>query len=57
VAGADYIGAGWPISTSGGNKRFCSLADAVVKTDSNTVTTEPTLADCSSGGSMGPLSN
>jgi type IV pilus assembly protein PilA len=56
-AGADYLSTGYPISTSGGNKRFCSLADAVVKTDSLTVTTPPVLADCNTGGSMKALSN
>jgi len=57
VAGADYFASTYPISTSGGNKRFCSLADAVVKTDSNTVTTPPALADCNAGGTMKALSN
>jgi prepilin-type N-terminal cleavage/methylation domain-containing protein len=46
AAGADYRAFAFPVSTSGGNKRFCSLPDAVVKTDSLTVTTAPTLADC-----------
>jgi type IV pilus assembly protein PilA len=46
TAGADYLAVGYPISTSGGNKRFCSQPDAVVKTDSLTVTTAPTLAAC-----------
>src|SRR5215510_12630238 len=27
IAGADYFASAYPISTSGGNKRFCSLAD------------------------------
>jgi prepilin-type N-terminal cleavage/methylation domain-containing protein len=58
VAGADYFAWAHPISTSGGNKRFCSLADAVVKTDSLTVTANPALADCTPpNGSMTALSN
>ena len=55
VIGADYLTIAYPQSTSGGNKRFCSLADAVVKTDSTTVTTPPTLADCKN--TMKALSN
>jgi prepilin-type N-terminal cleavage/methylation domain-containing protein len=57
AAGADYFAAGWPLSTSGGNKRFCALADAVVKTDSVTVTTAPVVADCQTAGTMKALSN
>jgi type IV pilus assembly protein PilA len=57
VAGADYFASAYPISTSGGNKRFCSLADAVVKTDSLNVTTAPAVADCNVGGTMTALSN
>ena len=57
AAGADYFASGWPVSTAGGNKRFCALTDAVVKFDTLTVTTQPTVANCSSGGSMNPLSN
>jgi len=57
VAGADYLAIAYPQSTSGGNKRFCALADAVVKTDSVTVTAAPVLADCKTGGSMGALAN
>jgi prepilin-type N-terminal cleavage/methylation domain-containing protein len=57
VAGADYFAWGRPISTSGGNKRFCSLADAVVKTDSVNVTANPALADCNAGGTMKALAN
>jgi prepilin-type N-terminal cleavage/methylation domain-containing protein len=57
AAGADYLAISYPISTSGGNKRFCSLADAVVKTDSVNVTTAPALADCNAGGTMTALSN
>src|SRR5260221_3429079 len=44
--GADYYAVAYPLSTSGGNKRFCSLADAVVRSDSTTVTTIPAVADC-----------
>src|SRR5438270_12293851 len=55
AAGADYLSIAFPQSTSGGNKRFCSLADAVVKTDSTTVTTAPVLADCKN--TMTALSN
>jgi type IV pilus assembly protein PilA len=57
AAGADYFVSAWPVSTAGGNKRFCSLTDAVVKFDSLTVTTAPAVADCSTGGTMSPLSN
>jgi type IV pilus assembly protein PilA len=57
VAGADYFAGAWPISAAGGNKRFCSLTDAVVKFDTTTVTTQPTVASCSTGGTMAPLSN
>jgi prepilin-type N-terminal cleavage/methylation domain-containing protein len=58
VAGADYFAWAHPISTAGGNKRFCSLADAVVKFDSLTVTTAPALADCTPpAGSLTALSN
>ena len=46
AAGADYRAYAFPVSTSGGGKRYCSLPDAVVKTDSANVTTAPTLADC-----------
>ena len=44
--GADYLAFGYPISTSGGNKRYCSQPDAVVKFDSLTVTTAPDLTAC-----------
>jgi len=57
VANADYFIGAWPVSSAGGNKRFCSLTDAVVKTDSVTVTTAPVVADCSTGGTMKALSN
>ena len=58
VAGADYFIGGWPVSSAGGNKRFCSLTDAVVKTDTITaITTQPALADCKTGGTMAALSN
>jgi type IV pilus assembly protein PilA len=58
VAGADYFASAWPISSAGGNKRFCSLTDAVVKTDTiATITTPPVLADCLAGGTMAALSN
>lgn len=57
AAGADYFIGAWPVSSAGGSKRFCSLTDAVVKTDSVTVTTQPVLADCNTGGSMKALSN
>jgi len=47
TVGADYMAVAAPLSTSGGNKRFCSLADAVVRTDSTApVTTMPAAADC-----------
>jgi prepilin-type N-terminal cleavage/methylation domain-containing protein len=46
AAGTDYYAVASPLSTSSGNKRFCSLPDAVVRTDSLTVVTPPTLAAC-----------
>jgi hypothetical protein len=58
VAGADYFIGAYPVSSAGGNKRFCSLTDAVVKTDTiAAITTPPVLADCTTGGTMKPLSN
>ncbi len=57
VANADYFVGAWPASAAGGNKRFCSLTDAVVKFDTTTVTTQPTVGSCSQGGTMNPLSN
>ena len=46
AAGADYQAVAFPLSTSGGNKRYCSLPDAVVRFDNLTVTTEPDTAAC-----------
>jgi len=59
VAGADYVATAWPISASGGNFRYCSLADAVVKSDSPaTITTPPAVADCTPpAGTMKALGN
>ena len=59
VAGADYLATAWPISASGGNFRYCSLPDAVVKSDSPAggVTTPPVTADCITGGTMSALGN
>jgi type IV pilus assembly protein PilA len=45
TAGADYLAVAWPLSTSGGGKRFGTMPDAVVRFDTATVTTEPTLAN------------
>src|SRR5882724_3036717 len=45
--GAYHMAVASPLSTSGGSKRFCSLSDAVVRTDSTSpVTTPPAAADC-----------
>jgi prepilin-type N-terminal cleavage/methylation domain-containing protein len=59
AAGADYFASAWPISASGGNFRYCSLPDAVVKSDSPAggVTTAPAVADCKAGGTMVALGN
>jgi prepilin-type N-terminal cleavage/methylation domain-containing protein len=58
VANADYFIGASPVSSAGGNKRFCSLTDAVVKTDTiPAITTPPAVADCSAGGTMKALSN
>ena len=58
AAGADYFIGAWPVSSAGGNKRFCSLTDAVVKTDTVTpINVQPALADCKTGGTMKALSN
>jgi prepilin-type N-terminal cleavage/methylation domain-containing protein len=58
VPGADYFIGAYPVSSAGGNKRFCSLTDAVVKTDTiAAITTPPVAADCTTGGTMKPLSN
>jgi prepilin-type N-terminal cleavage/methylation domain-containing protein len=46
AAGADYYAIAYPVSTAGGNKRFCSFADAVVRSDTTTVTTAPDIAAC-----------
>ncbi len=55
IANADYFASGWPIGSSAGTKRFCSLADAVVKFDSTI--TIPAVGDCNTGGTMLPLNN
>jgi prepilin-type N-terminal cleavage/methylation domain-containing protein len=58
LAGADYFSSAYPVSSSGGNKRFCSLTDAVVKFDSiAAITTPPALTDCKTGGTMNALGN
>ncbi|HET9183532.1 MAG TPA: prepilin-type N-terminal cleavage/methylation domain-containing protein [Candidatus Angelobacter sp.] len=53
--GADYFAGAQPLSASGGQKRFCSLADAVVRTDSPK---DPTAAvDAAACKTMTALSN
>lgn len=55
TAGADYFAGAQPLSASGGQKRFCSLADAVVRTDSPA---DPTAAvDAAACKAMTALSN
>jgi type IV pilus assembly protein PilA len=45
TAGADYYAIAYPQSTAGGGKRYGTLPDAVIRFDTTTVTTAPTLAD------------
>jgi len=44
--GADYLATAVPVSTAGGQKRYCTMTDAVIKFDTATVTTVPTAAAC-----------
>ena len=46
TAGADYCAVGYPLSASGGNNRYGTLPDAVVRFDApNPPTAAPTLAN------------
>jgi hypothetical protein len=46
TANADYTAVAWPLSASGGNNRYGTLPDAVVRFDApNPPTTEPTRAN------------